>query len=84
MRSISFVCGFDGLQFSSVYCVADLGLGESTAPDTKYEYVLCIVLMCCSLVLMCCSLVLYVVLQTSGRVRAQRHTRNMSMFYVLF
>jgi len=70
MHSISFVCGFDVLQFSSGYCVADLGLGESTAPHTKYEYVLCVVLMCCSLVLsvvlMCCSLVLYVVLQTSG------------------
>ena len=69
MRSISFVCGFDGLQFSSVYCVADLGLGESTAPDTKYEYVLCIVLMCCSLVL--CIMLHTVVYLRVGKDRVQ-------------
>ena len=60
---------FDVLQFSSVYCVADLGLGKSTAPHTKYEYVLCIVLMCCSSVL--CIMLHTVVYLRVGKDRVQ-------------
>ena len=60
---------FDVLQFGSVCCVADLGSGESTAPHTKYEYVLCIVLMCCSLVL--CIMLHSVVYLRLGKDRVQ-------------